>query len=325
LPCETAHTTVNLQYSILSAMISASCNRTIRFHPVAGSGLDFTAAVPASVRGGMTVAGDSGGAGLAGVSSQPGHWSRGGAGRTQAAAGLGHRASGGSILWLLSIGVSRYASELGLSTLTPTLAMGDDRRSSKGYREVRTLVLTNEEVTRESILGGLSRFLGQAGPDDVAVLFVAGHGVRDWPAQLLLPAQPATADAQPTACAVDFDECRIVRRNARAVINARHLPRRSLGPHRARRDGRRWRQMTAGEGFPARRHQARRGVEGTEGSGARRFTHAPSKAGGRATPTPTASCRCPASGYVPAVPKLTAAAAPLQQDGYRLRLLTSAP
>src|SRR5262249_36494465 len=47
------------------------------------------------------------------------------------------------------------------------------------YREVRSLVLTNGDATRESILGGLSRFLGQAGPDDVAVLFVAGHGIRD--------------------------------------------------------------------------------------------------------------------------------------------------
>ena len=85
-------------------------------------------------------------------------------------------------LWLLAVGVSEY--------LEPGLALefADDdavqiaaalREAAAGgrYREVRSLVLTNQEVTRASLLDGLANFLGKAGPDDVAVLFFG----RRWP------------------------------------------------------------------------------------------------------------------------------------------------
>jgi len=131
------------------------------------------------------------------------------------------------ILWLLSVGVSRY-DEPGLA-----LEFADDdalqiasalRAAAAGgrYREVRSMVLTNEEVTRESLLDGLANFLGKAGPDDVAVLFFAGHGVRDLASgsYYFLP-HPARSDTLLTAGLrmTDFDEMlRLVRRNVRAVV-----------------------------------------------------------------------------------------------------------
>ncbi|MEO8605991.1 MAG: caspase family protein, partial [bacterium] len=143
------------------------------------------------------------------------------------AATTGGGPAGGSILWVMSVGVSRYAnSELNLEFANAdAIAMADALRDAakRGpYREVRTLVLTDEQVTRQSIIEGLSRFLGQAGPDDVALLFVAGHGVRDLASgsYYFLP-NPATADnlLGDGLRMSDFDEMlRIVRRNVRSVI-----------------------------------------------------------------------------------------------------------
>lgn len=168
---------------------------------------------------------------------------------------------GGPVLWVFSVGVSRYAAP----DLNLEFADADARAISEHvqaaakrgpYREVRTLVLTDAEVTRESMLNGLSRFLGQAGPDDVAMLFVAGHGVRDLASgsYYFLP-HPATAD---TLLAdglrmSDFDESlRVVRRNVRAVIvmlDTCHAG--SLGIPTARivSADEMARQMTTGEGF----------------------------------------------------------------------------
>jgi TolB-like protein len=168
---------------------------------------------------------------------------------------------GGPVLWVFSVGVSRYAAP----DLNLEFADADARAISEHvqaaakrgpYREVRSLVLTDAEVTRESMLNGLSRFLGQAGPDDVAMLFVAGHGVRDLASgsYYFLP-HPATAD---TLLAdglrmSDFDESlRVVRRNVRAVIvmlDTCHAG--SLGIPTARivSADEMARQMTTGEGF----------------------------------------------------------------------------
>lgn len=167
----------------------------------------------------------------------------------------------GPVLWVFSVGVSNYASrDLDLEFADADARAISDRiqvAARRGpYREVRSLVLTNAEVTRESMLNGLSRFLGQAGPDDVAMLFVAGHGVRDLASgsYYFLP-HPATAD---TLLAdglrmSDFDESlRVVRRNVRAVIvmlDTCHSG--SLGIPTARivSADEMARQMTTGEGF----------------------------------------------------------------------------
>jgi TolB-like protein len=139
----------------------------------------------------------------------------------------GGQSGTGPILWVMSVGVSRYASpELNLefADADATSMMDALREAAKRgpYREVRSLVLTNEDVTRQSIMEGLSRFLAQAGPDDVAMLFIAGHGVRDVASgsYYFLP-HPANADTllSDGLRMSDFDELlRLVRRNVGSVI-----------------------------------------------------------------------------------------------------------
>src|SRR5262245_28450265 len=166
-----------------------------------------------------------------------------------------------SILWVLAIGVSRYASpDLGLKFAdADAQAMADTIQSAARngpYREVRTLVLTNEDASRENILGGLSRFLGQAGPDDVAVLFVAGHGIRDLNSgsYYFLPA-PATSENLVTEGLrmADFDEMlRVVRRNVNAMVvmlDTCHAGALGIPSSRVVSADEMARQMTAGEGF----------------------------------------------------------------------------
>ena len=117
-------------------------------------------------------------------------------------------------------------------------------------------MLTDEQVTRESMLDGLSRFLGQAGPDDVAVLFVAGHGVRDLSSgsYYFLP-YPATADnlLADGLRMSDFDESlRVLRRNIRAVIvmlDTCHAGSLGIPAAAAVSADEMARQMTTGDGF----------------------------------------------------------------------------
>ena len=130
-------------------------------------------------------------------------------------------------LYVLAIGVSDYAD----AGLTLRFADADARavaaalqRQSGGplYRQVKTQVLTDRQVTRESILDNMNRFLGQAGPNDVAVVFLAGHGVQELAtgSYYFLP-HAATPDTLLTTGLrmTDFDEVvRVIRRNARAVV-----------------------------------------------------------------------------------------------------------
>jgi hypothetical protein len=84
-----------------------------------------------------------------------------------------------SALWLLAVGVSRH-QQPDLNIQFPdddaraiAAALGAQSNGSL-YRQVRTLVLTNEQVTREAVLDAMEHFLGQAGRDDVAAIFLAG-------------------------------------------------------------------------------------------------------------------------------------------------------
>ncbi len=87
-------------------------------------------------------------------------------------------------LWLLSVGISDYEDR----RLELRYADVDAQEIAKAfgqsvhqriYADVHTRVLTNDGVTRESVLQEMQSFLGQAGPEDVVAIFMAGHGVRD--------------------------------------------------------------------------------------------------------------------------------------------------
>jgi uncharacterized caspase-like protein len=87
-------------------------------------------------------------------------------------------------LWTLTVGVSRYQDEkLNLqfadADAKAVAAALTEQGGRRVYGEIHSLVLTNEEVTRESILKGIRSFIEKAQPDDVAAIFMAGHGVRD--------------------------------------------------------------------------------------------------------------------------------------------------
>jgi carboxyl-terminal processing protease len=85
-------------------------------------------------------------------------------------------------LFLLSIGVSRYIdNRFNLKyAKNDALAIADvfAIQSNNIFSEVRTKILTDEEVTRESILNTVSSFLGRAISTDLVIIFVAGHGVK---------------------------------------------------------------------------------------------------------------------------------------------------
>ncbi|GIW44486.1 MAG: hypothetical protein KatS3mg077_1768 [Candidatus Binatia bacterium] len=130
-------------------------------------------------------------------------------------------------LWVLAVGVSQYAQP----ALRLRFAAGDARalagaleKQAGGalYESVHTRVLVDEQVTREAILEGMIRFLGQARPNDVAVLFLAGHGVQDRStgSYYFLPAPATTANYVSAGLRMtDLDETlRLVRRSARGVV-----------------------------------------------------------------------------------------------------------
>ena len=86
-------------------------------------------------------------------------------------------------LWVLSVGVSRYAEE----SINLKFADHDAERiaevlkTQEGvlFNKVNTLVLTDKQATRGAILQGMSQFLSQAAEDDVVLIFLAGHGLQD--------------------------------------------------------------------------------------------------------------------------------------------------
>lgn len=130
-------------------------------------------------------------------------------------------------LWVLSIGVSRYqeagiALQFADADARAIAQTFDEQRGGPIYNEVKSLVLTNEEVTRESIITGIQNFLGQAGPDDVAVIFMAGHGVQDHAtgSYYFLPFPASAANLLTDGLRMsDFDEMmRVLRRNIRRVV-----------------------------------------------------------------------------------------------------------
>ncbi|MDM8517818.1 caspase family protein, partial [Desulfobacterales bacterium HSG16] len=86
------------------------------------------------------------------------------------------------VLWGLLIGVSDYAdNNLDLEFAdADAKALGAFLKKQKGklYSNVYIKTLVNRSVTRESVLNNIARHLGKASLNDVAFLFLAGHGVQ---------------------------------------------------------------------------------------------------------------------------------------------------
>jgi len=86
------------------------------------------------------------------------------------------------VLWGLSIGVSKYSnSSISLQYADKdALSLADFFKKQEGrlFSEIHFKTLLNEEVTRTSIIENISGHLGQAAPDDVVFIFIAGHGIK---------------------------------------------------------------------------------------------------------------------------------------------------
>jgi uncharacterized caspase-like protein len=81
------------------------------------------------------------------------------------------------------VGVSRYANPvINLQQAAKDardFAHSLERQQGAFYEAVHTRVLTDEGATRAAVLDALNWLRTQPGPNDIAVLFFAGHGVVD--------------------------------------------------------------------------------------------------------------------------------------------------
>jgi TolB-like protein len=130
-------------------------------------------------------------------------------------------------LWALAVGVSQYQDgkldlQFADSDARAVAAALTEQAGRRVYDEIHSLVLTNEQVTRESILTGIRGFIEKAQPEDVAVIFMAGHGVRDLITGtyyfLPHPATPADFFTQGLRLEEFNDMVRILQRHVRHVV-----------------------------------------------------------------------------------------------------------
>ena len=86
-------------------------------------------------------------------------------------------------LFLLSIGISKYKHpEYSLDYAqkdAEEFASVLNRQSGKLYGKIHKKVITNQDATRENILGGLDWILKESTQKDLSVIFIAGHGLND--------------------------------------------------------------------------------------------------------------------------------------------------
>lgn len=86
------------------------------------------------------------------------------------------------VLWGLSVGVSKYSNKsISLQYADKdALSLAEFFKKQEGrlFSEIHFKTLLNEEVTRTSIIENISGHLGQAAPDDVVFIFIAGHGIK---------------------------------------------------------------------------------------------------------------------------------------------------
>lgn len=89
----------------------------------------------------------------------------------------------GVVLWVLAIGVSQYEDpRISLKFAdNDALRIAQTLKTQEGvlFQEVQTKTLVNQQATREEILKSMRDFLGQAAPNDVVLIFLAGHGLQD--------------------------------------------------------------------------------------------------------------------------------------------------
>jgi len=86
-------------------------------------------------------------------------------------------------LYLLSVGVSKYDNpeyNLNVADIDAiAIAKMFQKQSGKVYKKVVTKLLTNQNATSDDVLDGLDWLDKEVTSRDVAVIFIAGHGMKD--------------------------------------------------------------------------------------------------------------------------------------------------
>jgi outer membrane protein OmpA-like peptidoglycan-associated protein/WD40 repeat protein len=91
--------------------------------------------------------------------------------------------AGKGALWFFGVGVSEYenpAQNLEFAA-KDAVALAEllQAQSRDLFSEVHTKVLTNANATERDVRIEMNEFLSQSAPDDVVIVFIAGHGVTD--------------------------------------------------------------------------------------------------------------------------------------------------
>jgi WD40 repeat protein len=115
-------------------------------------------------------------------------------------------------LFLLAIGIDAYPEGMKLDCAVNDAtaleqALKEQQKANPLFADVKTKLLTNGEATREAILDGL-KWLKKANPEDVVVIFYAGHGDRgdDGDFQLLTVAYDSNKPKETTVAGKDLKE-----------------------------------------------------------------------------------------------------------------------
>lgn len=109
-------------------------------------------------------------------------------------------------LYLLVVGINNYpSSRLKLDAAVPDardMEQAFKQQGARLFRKVETKMLLDGQATRQNILAGLDWLQQQAKPNDVAVMFYAGHGgiAEQWH---LLPVDVNVKDLQKTGISND--------------------------------------------------------------------------------------------------------------------------
>jgi hypothetical protein len=90
----------------------------------------------------------------------------------------------GPNLYALLVGINKYrypVSKLGgcvadMKKVETYL----EREKKKGDFNVQIKTLTDKDATKSEVARLFTEHLGQAGPEDVAFFFFAGHGAQEW-------------------------------------------------------------------------------------------------------------------------------------------------
>ncbi|MBI3897401.1 MAG: caspase family protein [Gammaproteobacteria bacterium] len=87
------------------------------------------------------------------------------------------------VLYVLAIGVSKYANaayNLGFAA-KDSVDFTQSLKLQEGlfYKNVVVRTLTSEQATRQAVIAGLAWLRNSVDPDDVGIVFMAGHGITD--------------------------------------------------------------------------------------------------------------------------------------------------